>query len=231
METKLIELKNICKSFDGEQVLSNVDLDIHDHEFITLLGPSGCGKTTTLRIIGGFESPDDGEVFFDGYGEFSKIRKSLSYLPEDVRLKKIAGNLLIMAQSGQYNYTRCIKRGESAAAQLAIHEFAKSTLHTAFLLNKRYLPYYKWSFRALTELSSLSNLYEPLEYLISSKNKDGESAKKQDLIESIARNIIEELASQGLTRCDGYELEQHAYIVNDKILSQRIRNLHILAAI
>ena len=62
MKTKLIELKNICKSFDGEQVLANVDLYINDKEFITLLGPSGCGKTTTLRIIGGFETPDVGEV-------------------------------------------------------------------------------------------------------------------------------------------------------------------------
>ncbi len=66
MKTKLIELKNICKAYDGEQVLSNVNLYINDHEFITLLGPSGCGKTTTLRIIGGFESPDDGELYFDG---------------------------------------------------------------------------------------------------------------------------------------------------------------------
>ena len=66
MKTKLIELKNICKSYDGEQILSNVDLYINDHEFITLLGPSGCGKTTTLRIIGGFETPDDGDVYFDG---------------------------------------------------------------------------------------------------------------------------------------------------------------------
>ena len=66
MKTKLIELKNICKAFDGEQILSNVDLYINDHEFITLLGPSGCGKTTTLRIIGGFESPDEGDVYFDG---------------------------------------------------------------------------------------------------------------------------------------------------------------------
>lgn len=66
MSTKLIELKNICKSYDGEQILSNVDLYINDHEFITLLGPSGCGKTTTLRIIGGFEVPDEGDVFFDG---------------------------------------------------------------------------------------------------------------------------------------------------------------------
>ena len=65
MKTKLIELKNICKSYGGEPVLANVDLYINDKEFITLLGPSGCGKTTTLRIIGGFETPDEGEVYFD----------------------------------------------------------------------------------------------------------------------------------------------------------------------
>ena len=63
---KLIELKDICKSFDGEQILSHVNLYINDHEFITLLGPSGCGKTTTLRIIGGFETPDVGDVYFNG---------------------------------------------------------------------------------------------------------------------------------------------------------------------
>ena len=62
-ETKvIISLKNISKSFDDEQVLKSIDLDIHDKEFVTLLGPSGCGKTTTLRIIGGFESPDEGDV-------------------------------------------------------------------------------------------------------------------------------------------------------------------------
>ena len=66
MKTKLIELRNICKSFGGEQILSHVNLYINDHEFITLLGPSGCGKTTTLRIIGGFETPDVGDVYFGG---------------------------------------------------------------------------------------------------------------------------------------------------------------------
>lgn len=63
---KLIELKGITKSFDGEAVLNHINLDIHDHEFVTLLGPSGCGKTTTLRIIGGFVTPDEGDVIFDG---------------------------------------------------------------------------------------------------------------------------------------------------------------------
>ena len=62
----LIRLNGISKAFDGETVLDSIDLDIHDKEFITLLGPSGCGKTTTLRIIGGFETPDEGDVFFDG---------------------------------------------------------------------------------------------------------------------------------------------------------------------
>ena len=63
---KLIELKNISMDFDGEVVLRGINLDIHDNEFVTLLGPSGCGKTTTLRIVGGFISPDTGDVFFNG---------------------------------------------------------------------------------------------------------------------------------------------------------------------
>ena len=66
MNNTLIKLRSIEKSFDGEQVLCGIDLDIHDKEFVTLLGPSGCGKTTTLRIIGGFENADTGDVYFDG---------------------------------------------------------------------------------------------------------------------------------------------------------------------
>ena len=63
---KIIELKNITKAFDGEVVLDNINLNIYDNEFLTLLGPSGCGKTTTLRIIGGFETADEGDVIFMG---------------------------------------------------------------------------------------------------------------------------------------------------------------------
>ena len=62
----IIELKNITKSFDGEVVLRGISLDIRDNEFLTLLGPSGCGKTTTLRLIGGFEQPDAGDIIFMG---------------------------------------------------------------------------------------------------------------------------------------------------------------------
>lgn len=66
MSNNIISLKNVSMSFDGEKILNDISLDIKDKEFVTLLGPSGCGKTTTLRIIGGFLTPDSGIVEFEG---------------------------------------------------------------------------------------------------------------------------------------------------------------------
>lgn len=66
MGKKIIELKNLSKNFDDNQVLKGIDLNIYENEFLTLLGPSGCGKTTILRIIGGFEEPSHGQVLFYG---------------------------------------------------------------------------------------------------------------------------------------------------------------------
>ena len=63
---KIIEFRNIVKSFDGQVVLKGINLDIYENEFVTLLGPSGCGKTTLLRILGGFLNKDEGSVMFDG---------------------------------------------------------------------------------------------------------------------------------------------------------------------
>lgn len=67
MNNAIIQLNNITKKFDGEIVLDDISLSVKENEFVTLLGPSGCGKTTTLRIIGGFETPTSGEVYFDGH--------------------------------------------------------------------------------------------------------------------------------------------------------------------
>ena len=68
----IIELKNISKNFEDQQVLKGIDLNIYENEFLTLLGPSGCGKTTLLRIIGGFEEPSNGQLIFDGK-DISKV--------------------------------------------------------------------------------------------------------------------------------------------------------------
>ena len=63
---EIVSLKDIAVDFDGERILDELSLDIHDKEFVTFLGPSGCGKTTTLRVIAGFITPKSGNVFFDG---------------------------------------------------------------------------------------------------------------------------------------------------------------------
>ena len=77
MSNRLIDLKHISKSYGSTKVLDDMSLYIRENEFLTLLGPSGCGKTTTLRIIGGFETPDEGQVFFDG--------KDITSLPPNKR--------------------------------------------------------------------------------------------------------------------------------------------------
>ena len=65
MSEHLIRLENVVKDFGGKRILNSINLTVKDKEFLTLLGPSGCGKTTTLRMIGGFETPDAGVVYFD----------------------------------------------------------------------------------------------------------------------------------------------------------------------
>ena len=77
MNKTLLSLQHVSKSFDGTMVLDDLNLDIPENSFVTLLGPSGCGKTTTLRIIGGFEEADTGKVIFDG--------EDISHLPPNKR--------------------------------------------------------------------------------------------------------------------------------------------------
>ena len=196
----------------------------------------------------------NGEIFMDGYGEVTAIRERLRRRPEDVRLKKLAGQLLLMGQSGQYNYRRCLQHGETAAAQLAAVEFVKSTMAAVFLLNDVYQPYYKWCFRAMRALPKLALTAELLEYLLTTDNEPDTAEEKSRVMEGIAADVIGELREQGLlgelreqgltgtdvnretqgrglTGAVGADLEKYAYLVNDMISDARIRNMHILAAV
>lgn len=173
----------------------------------------------------------NGEVFYDAYGEFTNIREKLIRMPEDIQLKRLAGNLLIMAQSGQYNFVRCIKHGEPEAAQMACVEFVNATMRTVFLLNDRYMPYYKWSFRALRKLEGAQVVSEKLSFLLYGDNSDPAVAeKKHDTIEEIAAITIAGIQARNLTNASCGDLEKHAYSVNDKISDGAVRNRHILAA-
>ena len=173
----------------------------------------------------------NGEIFLDGLGEVTRIREALGRYPEDVRLKKLAGNLLLMAQAGQYNFGRCLRHGEPGAAQLAAVEFAQAEMRTVFLLNRVYQPYYKWRFRAMRALPRLSLHAELLEYLLTTGNEPGLAKDKQDVMESMAADIIDELRRQGLTQAVCGDLEKHAYSVHDSIRDPWLRGLHILAAV
>ncbi|MBR4343878.1 MAG: DUF4037 domain-containing protein [Lachnospiraceae bacterium] len=173
----------------------------------------------------------NGEIFKDNYGEFSLIRDRISHYPNDIRLKKIAGYLLIMAQAGQYNYLRCVDRGESAAAQISVYKFTEACMHVIFLLNEKYMPYYKWSFRALKDLSRLGNLYDSLEFIISSDNEKNRAQMKSEMIEDIAALIIKELKNDSMTEAVCNDLEKHAYSVNDHIKDGNLRNMDIFSGV
>nr|MBQ6241774.1 DUF4037 domain-containing protein [Lachnospiraceae bacterium] len=172
-----------------------------------------------------------GMFFLDNSGLMSEPLSRLSVMPEDIRLKKLAGALLLMAQSGQYNFMRCVRRGDTGAAALAAGEFVRAALHACFLLNRAYMPYYKWQFRAIKDLPLFSELADPLAYLISSPNDAETAEEKYTLIEDLAGVFIAELMDQDITRASCGDLEKHAYSVNDQIRDSGIRNLHILAGV
>ena len=170
----------------------------------------------------------NGEVFRDGAGLLTESRRILREMPEDVRRKRLAGHLLLMAQSGQYNYRRCLSHGETGAAQLAAGEFVRNTMAVFFLLKREYMPYYKWSFRALKTLTGGEDLGRSLEWLLTTDNGGEMAEDKYFCMEGIASEVIELLQEQGLTEAVCGDLEKHAYSVNDGIREGNIRNLHIL---
>lgn len=172
-----------------------------------------------------------GALFREGDGEFAALRARLARQPADVRRKKLAGRLLLMAQAGQYNYGRCIAHGEPAAAQLAVGEFVRHAIVVIFLLNERYLPYYKWQFRALRALRLLSGEAETFELLLTTDNSGEMVQAKADLMENTASAVIAALREQGLTEAVCGDLEKHAYSVNDRIADPDLRNAHILTAV
>lgn len=167
----------------------------------------------------------NGKVFFDGVGEFSAIRSALAEgMPEDVRKKKLAARLLTMAQSGQYNYSRCLSHGERGAARLALSEFAGAAISAIFLLNGRYAPFYKWSLRAMRELSELSPLEAKLSELLCTENEQ----VCRVLIEDISASVAAELRRRGLSSSASDYLEPHAYEIFASIDDRDLRSLHIL---
>ena len=138
----------------------------------------------------------NGKVFRDPSGEFTAIRNVWKgFYPEDIKKKKVAADLAMAGKTGQFNYVRSVKRGDIGAAYYCSAEFIYKISAALFLLSGRYMPYYKWRFRAMKELTTLSDFVGPLIKL--SQMSEGESASKIGLIEEISGLVIKELVNRG----------------------------------
>ena len=168
----------------------------------------------------------NGEIFMDNSGQFTKIRNDLKkYFPEDIRLNKIATRCMKMAQSGQYNYLRCMKRNEIVAARLAETEFINEAIHTIFLLNKKYKLFYKWMPRALKNLKILGEkTYFLIEELV--KLPTGAVNRKFQIIEEISANVILEMKNQDIVpkQLTSDFLQDYGPFVQNKIQDEKLRS-------
>ncbi len=172
-----------------------------------------------------FAESTNGEVFFDNSGEFSRIREEILLgMPEDVRLKKISEELFNMAQTGQYNYPRMLKRGDTAAAALSLARFTESACNLVHHLNKTHAPYYKWLIKSAETQVILGDKVALLRKLWDADVSDDE---KNNLVESFCGCVIEELVSCGLSKKCGNYLEPYAFYVNENIKDGEIRNLSL----
>ncbi|MFA4836644.1 MAG: DUF4037 domain-containing protein, partial [Dehalococcoidia bacterium] len=174
----------------------------------------------------------NGKVFTDPAGEFTAFRDKLkAFYPEDIRLKKIASRCMTIAQSGQYNYIRCIKRDERVAARLAEAQFMSDITSMVFLLNRQYKPFYKWMHRAMKKLPILGNTIHQLLFNLVTVNEMESSIivgqKKNRIIEEACQHVIEELKRQGLSDSEGDFLLDHGPIVQSKIQDRQIRSMNV----
>ncbi|MBO4422531.1 MAG: DUF4037 domain-containing protein, partial [Clostridia bacterium] len=109
----------------------------------------------------------------------------------------------------------------------AVFRFTEAALEAAFLLRRRYMPYYKWAFKALAELDGFSGYRDTFELLLTTENTKELAETKYYIIEDVASAYIAELQAQGLTEAICGDLEKHAYSVNDSVSDPNIRNLNI----
>ncbi len=174
----------------------------------------------------------NGQVFSDKLGVFSEVREKLLLgYPEDIRRKKLAAHTVFMAQAGQYNYSRCLSRGENGAAQLAVFEFVKHTISAIYLLNNKYEPFYKWAYKGLARLDTLGHIGEALAVITELDNSPANATVKKDVIEDTAAVIINELKIQDLSKATCGDLEKHAYSVLDGISDNYLRTMHIMEGV
>ncbi len=171
----------------------------------------------------------NGEVFMDEFGEFSRIRNNLKmFYPKDVMLKKLAGYCSLMAQSGQYNFNRSLKRNDLTACYLSCGLFVENAMSAIYLLNKEYKPFYKWAFRGAEKLPRLVRAINGLKEICLLGGDVVSQKRKAELIEMVALNIVDELKLNSFTESDSDFLGVHGEELMKKIEDENLKKMHIM---
>ena len=147
-----------------------------------------------------------GSVFEDRCGAFSAFRKGLlCYYPERVWRRKLADALAKAAQAGQYNFARAMRRGERVAAELALGEFVRESMHMVYLLNRTYAPFYKWMHRGLRELAVGGEIGDMAALLWQTDSE----ADRILIIEAVCNVLVQIMQEQGLSTGKDNFLQSH----------------------
>lgn len=171
----------------------------------------------------------NGEVFSDPLGEFTAIRQKLQgFYPEDVVKKKLAANCAIMAQAGQYNYPRSLKRKHFGSAYLACGEFVKAALASLYLLNGQYMPFYKWMFKGTESFSFGRQCALDIQTLALMPELTAGPRKAQQ-IEQICVTIARELVRRGWTDDGDDFMQYHGENLMKSIRDPALRSMYIMA--
>lgn len=141
-------------------------------------------------------SVTNGEIFTDQLGIFTKRREEFLTYPESVQLNKLVLLLGRMAQAGQYNYGRARKRNDIGAMYLSVSEFIKAAVETAYLLNRSYMPFYKWQMKGMEAFTCLLEMKPMLEEIMAMTAMD---ESMEERIEGICIAVVKELNQQGLS--------------------------------
>jgi hypothetical protein len=168
----------------------------------------------------------NGAVFLDNAGEFTRIRaRLLGFMPEDLRMKRLSYRCMTLAQAGQYNFDRSLRRGDLVAARAALSRFTDAAIETVFLLNRRYCPYYKWRFRAMLELGApASALADDLRLLADAKLSTEPDAARA-AIERVCKILAQTLRQAGLCASDGDFLTTQGEELRARITTPALRDL------
>ena len=221
-------------STDNIQDKSRVGVMTIDEFFFKYLGLSKPPKTnrewlflkeTILSIC------TNGKVFRDDNGSFTAFRKALlAFYPEDVLRKKVAARAAVMSQAGQYNLLRCLDRNDRIAAILALAKFIEASMSMVYLLNRHYMPFYKWAYHGMQDLPEMQPVIQKigeLGMLFDGIGTDCAAVRKKayELTECICEGTARELNKQGFSHCNSAFLQDHLGEIMEEICDPQIRAL------